>query len=54
MALRDIVILPDNILKLLSKDFAVVDAGARNLADDMFDTMYDAPGIGLAAVQSDW
>ena len=51
MALRDIVILPDNILKQQSRDFAVVDADVRDLADDMFDTMYDAPGIGLAAVQ---
>lgn len=51
MALRDIVILPDNILKLKSKSFDIVDAGARDLADDMLDTMYDAPGIGLAAVQ---
>ncbi len=51
MALRDIIILPDNILKQHSKRFDVVDAAARQLADDMLDTMYDAPGIGLAAVQ---
>ncbi len=51
MALRDIIILPDNILKKQSKSFDVVDADARQLADDMLDTMYDAPGIGLAAVQ---
>ena len=51
MALRDIIILPDNILKKQSKGFDVVDADARQLADDMLDTMYDAPGIGLAAVQ---
>jgi len=51
MALRDIIILPDNILKQQSKSFDVVDADARQLADDMLDTMYDAPGIGLAAVQ---
>jgi len=51
MALRDIIILPDNILKQHSSDFVTVDAGVRDLADDMFDTMYEAPGIGLAAVQ---
>lgn len=51
MALRDIIILPDNILKQQSESFSVVDASVRQLADDMFDTMYHAPGIGLAAVQ---
>lgn len=51
MALRDIVILPDNILKQKSLAFSGVDAATRDLADDMFDTMYHAPGIGLAAVQ---
>jgi len=51
MALRDIIILPDSILKRHSKSFDVVDAGVRQLADDMLDTMYEAPGIGLAAVQ---
>lgn len=51
MALRDIIILPDSILKKKSKSFDVVDASVRSLADDMLETMYDAPGIGLAAVQ---
>lgn len=51
MALRDIVILPDNILKQKSLRFNTVDAAVRDLADDMLETMYDAPGIGLAAVQ---
>ncbi len=51
MALRDIVILPDNILKQHSDSFALVDAAVRDLADDMLNTMYHAPGIGLAAVQ---
>ena len=51
MALRDIIILPDNILKQHSTPFDVVDASVRDLADDMLDTMYNAPGIGLAAVQ---
>ncbi len=51
MSLRDIVILPDNILKQTSAPFEKIDADVRALADDMFDTMYHAPGIGLAAVQ---
>ena len=51
MALRDIIILPDNLLKQQSARFEMVDASVRDLADDMFDTMYHAPGIGLAAVQ---
>ena len=51
MSLRDIVILPDNILKKTSLPFKAIDVSVRDLADDMFDTMYHAPGIGLAAVQ---
>ena len=51
MSLRDIVILPDNILKQTSTPFEKIDADVRAMADDMFDTMYHAPGIGLAAVQ---
>lgn len=51
MALRDIIILPDKRLRLVSKPVARIDSAIRRLADDMFETMYDAPGIGLAAVQ---
>jgi peptide deformylase len=51
MALRDILILPDKRLRLVSKPVAKVDAATRKLVDDMFDTMYAAPGIGLAAIQ---
>ena len=51
MAVRDILILPDKRLRLTSKPVAKVDAGIRMLVDDMLDTMYDAPGIGLAAIQ---
>jgi len=51
MALRDIILLPDNILKQQSVDINKVDADMRDLAADMFETMYDAPGIGMAAVQ---
>jgi peptide deformylase len=51
MALRDILILPDKQLRLVSKPVATVDASIRALAEDMLETMYDAPGIGLAAIQ---
>jgi len=51
MALRDIIILPNKILKRRSEPITVFDDDIRKLADDMFDTMYHAPGIGLAAVQ---
>ena len=51
MAIRTIVKLPDPRLKLVSETIAVVDEGIRALAGDMLETMYDAPGIGLAAIQ---
>jgi len=51
MAVRDILILPDKRLRLLSKPVAKVDAATKQLVEDMFDTMYEAPGIGLAAIQ---
>jgi len=51
MALRDIIILPDKQLRLVSKPVDKVTAEIRRLADDMFETMYAAPGIGLAAIQ---
>src|SRR6476620_10003543 len=51
MAVRDILILPDKRLRLLSKPVAKIDAATKQLVEDMFDTMYDAPGIGLAAIQ---
>jgi peptide deformylase len=51
MALRDILILPDKRLRLVSKPVARIDAGIRALVEDMFETMYAAPGIGLAAIQ---
>ena len=51
MALREIIILPDKQLQLVSKLVEKVTADIRKLADDMFETMYDAPGIGLAAIQ---
>jgi peptide deformylase len=51
MALRDILVLPDKRLRMVSKPVEAVDAQIRALAADMFETMYDAPGIGLAAIQ---
>lgn len=51
MAIRPILIAPDPRLKQKSKPVAVVDDEIRRLIDDMFETMYDAPGIGLAAPQ---
>lgn len=51
MSLRPLVILPDPVLRLKSAPVAAIDKGVRALIGDMFETMYDAPGIGLAAIQ---
>ena len=51
MALRTILTAPDPRLKKKSKPVASVDAEVRQLMDDMLETMYAAPGIGLAAPQ---
>lgn len=51
MTIRDIITLPDKRLRLVSEPVKHVDAGVRKLIDDMFETMYKAPGIGLAAIQ---
>ena len=51
MTIHPIIKLPDPRLRLVSERLAVVDDEARALLDDMLQTMYDAPGIGLAAVQ---
>jgi peptide deformylase len=51
MALRDILTVPDPKLKLVSQDVDRVDDALRALMDDMLETMYAAPGIGLAAIQ---
>ena len=51
MAVRDILIIPDKRLRLKSGPVKAIDAAVRALVDDMFATMYDAPGIGLAAIQ---
>ena len=51
MALRDIIILPDKRLRLVSEPAKKIDPELRLLVEDMFETMYEAPGIGLAAIQ---
>ena len=51
MSIRDILILPDKRLRAVSKPVAKIDAATRKLVEDMFETMYAAPGIGLAAIQ---
>lgn len=51
MPVRPLVILPDAQLRLTSKPAVSADKALRALVDDMFATMYDAPGIGLAAIQ---
>jgi peptide deformylase len=51
MTLRNIIILPDKRLRLVSKPVARIGDEIHRLVEDMFETMYDAPGIGLAAIQ---
>ena len=51
MAIREILEVPDPRLKIVSEPVTVFDDELRDLVSDMFDTMYDAPGIGLAAIQ---
>ena len=51
MTIKPLIILPDPVLRQLSEPVETVNADIRRLADDMLETMYDAPGIGLAAIQ---
>ena len=51
MTIKPLIILPDPVLRQVSRPVETVDAALRALADDMLETMYDAPGIGLAAIQ---
>ncbi|PTQ10139.1 peptide deformylase [Sphingomonas oleivorans] len=51
MAILPILEAPDPRLRVVSKPVEAVDDELRTLIDDMFETMYDAPGIGLAAIQ---
>lgn len=51
MTIKPLIILPDPILRQVSKPIETIDSEVKKLADDMLETMYDAPGIGLAAIQ---
>lgn len=51
MAKRPILILPDERLRAIAEPIEKIDDGIKQLAKDMLETMYDAPGIGLAAPQ---
>jgi peptide deformylase len=51
MAILDIIETPDARLRVISKPVDTVTDAHRALIADMFETMYDAPGIGLAAIQ---
>lgn len=51
MTLRDILIIPDSRLRLKSEPVTTFDGELKGLVDDMLETMYEAPGIGLAAIQ---
>ena len=53
MAILNILEFPDPRLRTKAKPVETVDDGVRRLIDDMLETMYDAPGIGLAATQVD-
>ncbi len=51
MSIKPLIILPDPVLRQVSKPVERIDEPLLKLADDMLETMYDAPGIGLAAIQ---
>lgn len=51
MAPREIIVIPDKRLRLKSEPVAKVDDSIRKLVEQMFEAMYAAPGIGLAAIQ---
>jgi len=51
MTVREIIKLPDKRLRLVSEPDKRIDASLRKLVEDMFETLYAAPGIGLAGIQ---
>ena len=51
MTLRKIITVPDPILRERSSHVEKVDSDIKSLMDDMLETIYEAPGIGLAAIQ---
>jgi peptide deformylase len=54
MALLPILEFPDDRLRTVAKPVERIDAALQRLIDDMFETMYEAPGVGLAATQVDY
>jgi peptide deformylase len=52
MTVREIIKLPDKRLRLVSEPVKRIDASLRKLVEDMFETLYAAPGIGLAGIQA--
>lgn len=54
MALLPILEFPDPRLRTVAKPVETFDADLQKRIDDMFETMYAAPGVGLAATQIDW
>lgn len=51
MTIRPLVILPDPLLRVTSAPVENIDGATKAFVEDMFETMYEAPGVGLAAVQ---
>ena len=51
MTVRRIITVPDPILRKKSEPVNDIDKDIKKLMNDMLETMYDAPGIGLAAIQ---
>lgn len=51
MTIKPLIILPDPLLRQVSQPVERVDVELNQLIDDMLETMYEAPGIGLAAIQ---
>ncbi|AGF73973.1 polypeptide deformylase [Bartonella australis AUST/NH1] len=51
MSVKPLILLPDLVLREVSKPVEHIDSAIQKLADDMLETMYDAQGVGLAAIQ---
>ena len=51
MSIKNIITVPDEILKKISDPIEKVGLNEKKLVNDLFETMYDSKGIGLAAVQ---
>ena len=51
MSIKDIITVPDEILKKISKPIEKISINEKKLVNDLFETMYNSNGIGLAAVQ---